>query len=332
MSEARKDAASEGVDIDLKVEIIDDTPGEDRGRPLAPEKTESDEDISVSDDEVARYKDDIQKRIKDLSFKAHSERRTKEQAIREREEASRLAQQLFDENRRLRELAGSTERIMLAQAKQRVETQLEAVKREAKEALEAGDTDRFLAAQEKLQRHVNEHERYLALTNQEQAPQVPQRVPQMGHNGGPSMEEAPRQAPVKPPEPDEKAKSFLARNSWFDADGELEHEMTGYAFTMHDKLVRRMGVDPRSEEYYREIETAVRRRFPEYFDKDDTKSQGAAKDATRPAPTVVAPASRSGPKTTSTVRLTPSMIKLAKRFGLTPEQYAAQYVKDYGNG
>lgn len=326
MSEARKEEAD--TEIELKIEVVDDTPDTDKGRPLAPEKTESDDDINVSDDEVARYKDDIQKRIKDLSFKAHSERRTKEMAIREREEAARLAQQLFEENKRLREIAGSTERLMLAQAKQRVETQLEAVKREAKEALEAGDTDRFLAAQEKLQRHVNEHERYLALTDQDRAPVRPA---QMGHNGGPALEEPVRQQPARPPEPDEKGKAFMKRNPWFDADGELEHEMTGYAFTMHDKLVRRMGVDPRSDKYYEEIEKAVRRRFPEYF-KDDERSQGAAKDATPPAPTVVAPASRSGPKTASTVRLTPSMLKLAKRFGLSPEEYAAQYVKDYGHG
>lgn len=311
MSEARKERDD---DVDLKIEIVDDTPEKDRGRPLAPEKTDSDDDISVSDDEVSRYREDVQKRIKDLSFKAHSERRTKEQALKEREEAERLARALFEENKRLRELAGSTEKLMVDQAKQRAETQIDVIKREAKEALEAGETERFLNAQEKLQRAVTEHERYLSYRPPAPEPEPePVRQPQA----------------VKPPEPDEKGKAFMKRNPWFDADGEIEHEMTGYAFTMHDKLVRRMGVDPRSDEYYAEIEKAVRRRFPEYF-KDDS-SQQSARDATAPAPTVVASATRSS-KTTSTVRLTPSMIKLAKRFGLTPEQYAAQYVKDYGNG
>lgn len=322
MSEARKEA--DDNDVDLKIEFVDDTPDTDRGRALAPEKTDSDDDIIVQDDEVSRYKEDIQKRIKDLSFKAHSERRTKEQAIREREEAARLAQQLYEENKRLRELAGSTEKLMVDQAKQRAETQIDAIKREAKEALEAGETERFLNAQEKLQRAVTEHERYLAYR-----PAAPE--PDMrGHNGGPPMEENYRQQQVpKPPEPDEKGKAFLKRNPWFDADGELEHEMTGYAFTMHDKLVRRMGIDPRSDEYYEEIEKAVRRRFPEYY--KDESSQRPVRDATAPAPTVVASATRSS-KTTRTVHLTPSMMKLAKRLGLTPEQYAAQYVKEYGNG
>ena len=320
MSEARK--KDEDNEVDLKIEIVDDVPEQDRGRALAPEQTDSDDDINVNDDEVSRYKEDIQKRIKDLSFKAHSERRTKEQAIREREEAARLAEQLYAENKRLRELAGSTEKLMVDQAKQRAETQIEAIKREAKEALEAGETERFLNAQEKLQRAVTEHERYLSYR-----PAAPE--PDMrGHNGGPPMEE-PRQQVQRPPEPDEKGKAFLKRNPWFDADGELEHEMTGYAFTMHDKLVRRMGIDPRSDEYYEEIEKAVRRRFPEYY--KDESSQRSERDATTSAPTVVASATRSS-KTARTVHLTPSMMKLAKRFGLTPEQYAAQYVKDYGNG
>lgn len=320
MSEARKERDD---DVDLRVEIVDDTPEQDRGRPLAPEKTDSDDDITVNDDEVSRYREDVQKRIKDLSFRAHSERRTKEQAIKEREEAERLAKALYDENRRLRELAGSTEKLMVDQAKQRAETQIDVIKREAKEALEAGETERFLNAQEKLQRAVTEHERYLSYR-----PPAPE--PDMrGHNGGPPMEEPARQQAAKPPEPDEKGKAFMQRNPWFDADGEIEHEMTGYAFTMHDKLVRRMGVDPRSDQYYAEIEKAVRHRFPEYF--KDNSSQRSARDATASAPTVVASATRSS-RTTSTVRLTPSMVKLAKRFGLTPEQYAAQYVKDYGNG
>lgn len=313
MSDARKDDAD-----DLRVEVVDDTPEQDRGRPLAPEATDSDDDILVGDDEVSRYRQDVQKRIKDLSFKAHSERRAKEAAVREREEAARLAERLFDENRRLREVAASGEKLAVDQAKQRTETQIEVLKREAKEALEIGDTERFVNAQEKLQRAVSEHERYLAYR-----PQPVEQPPQMGHNGGPQME---RQ---KAPEPDDKSKAWLSRNQWFDADGDLEHEMTGYAFTLHDKLVRRMGVDPRSDEYYAEIDKAVRRRFPEYF--KDAEPQEPARDATVRAPTVVAAAGRSS-KTASTVRLTPSMLKLARRFGLTPEQYAAQYVKDYGNG
>jgi hypothetical protein len=320
MSDARK--KDDDDDVDLKIEVVDDVPERDRGRALAPEATDNDDDIVIGDDEVSRYKEDIQKRIKDLSFKAHAERRTKEQAIREREEASRLAHQLYEENRRLRDLAGSNEKLMVDQAKQRAVGQIDAIKREAKEALEAGETERFLDAQEKLQRAVSEHERYLAYR-----PPAPE--PDMrGHNGGPPMEDA-RQQVQKPPEPDEKGKAFMKRNPWFDADGEIEHEMTGYAFTMHDKLVRRMGIDPRSDEYYEEIEKAVRRRFPEYY--KDESSQRSARDATTSAPTVVASASRSS-RTARTVHLTPSMMKLAKRFGLTPEQYAAQYVKDYGNG
>lgn len=319
MSEARNSE----VENEIEIEIVDDTPSRDRGRPLAPEKTDSDDDISVSDDEVSRYRAEVQKRFKELSFKAHSERRTKEQAIREREEAERLTKALYDENRRLRDLAGSNEKLMVDQAKQRAETQIDVIKRDAKEALEAGETERFVNAQEKLHRAVSEHERYLSYRPQ------PQEEDTRGQNNGPAMEERPRQQDVRPPEPDELGKAFMKRNPWFDADGDLEHEMTGYAFTMHDKLVRRMGVDPRSDEYYSEIEKAVRHRFSEYF--KDHNSQKSVRDATTSAPTVVASATRSS-RTTSTARLTPSMVKLAKRLGLTNEQYATDYVKAYGNG
>ena len=98
MSEARKE---EDQDDGLEIEIIvdDDTPDTDKGRAVAPEQTESDDDIKVGDDEVVQYKKDVQKRIKDLSFKAHSERRAKEAAARERDEAIRFAQSLIEKTK-----------------------------------------------------------------------------------------------------------------------------------------------------------------------------------------------------------------------------------------
>lgn len=298
---------------EIQIEVVDDTPEEDRNRPVAAEKTESDDDIAVKDDEVSRYREDFQKRLKDLSFKAHAERRAKEAAARERDEAATLAQRLYDENRQLREVAGSNEQAAVGQAKQRAETQIESYRRQAKQALEAGDTDAFIQAQEGMNRAQIEHERF-STYRPPPPPPPPQQV----------------QQPQKPPEPDEKAKAWLARNPWFDADGDVEHEMTGYAFTLHDKLVRRQGVDPRSDEYYAEIDKAVRRRFPEYW-KDTQENQASAKSATTPASTVVAPVARTT-GTTRTVRLTESQVKIARRLGLTPEQYALQYAKAYPNG
>lgn len=304
MSEA-KNMADEAPEIEI--EIVDDTPEEDRGRPLAPEATDSDDDITVKDDEISRYRDDVQKRIKDLSFKTHAERRTKELAVKQRDEALRYAEQVAEENKRLRELAGNTEKFAVDQAKNRAESEINATKRMMKESFEAGETDKFIEYQEKLQRLVNEHERYSTYA--------------------PPVYEAPK---IEPPknvsQPDPKAVEWANRNQWFDGSSELEKEMTGYAYAVSDMLIRDHKIDPRSDKYYEEIEKRVQRRFSEYFQKPEPEV-----DVTAKAPTVVAPATRTA-KTVSKVRLTPTQVALARRFGLTPEQYVAQYMKDYGHG
>ena len=303
MSEA-KQQAEEATDIEI--EIVDDTPEEDRGRPLAPEYTETDDDIAVKDDEISRYKDDIQKRIKDLSFKTHAERRTKDLAVRQRDEALRYAEAVAAENKRLRELAGNTEKFAVDQAKNRAESEINATKRLMKESFEAGETDKFIEYQEKLQRLVNEHERYVTYT--------------------PPVYEPPQIEPPKvTPQPDAKAVEWANRNGWFEGNSELEKEMTGYAYAVSDMLIRDHKLDPKSDKYFSEIDKRVQNRFAEYFKKPEPEV-----DVTVRAPTVVAPATRTS-KTVSKVRLTQTQVALARRFNLTPEQYVAQYLKDYGH-
>ena len=85
---------------DFEIEVVDDTPDEDRGRPLAPEVTESDDDIKVADDEISNYREEWKKRLKELSFKTHAERRAKEYAAKERDEAIKLAERLAEENKK----------------------------------------------------------------------------------------------------------------------------------------------------------------------------------------------------------------------------------------
>ena len=302
MSEARKTDEE-----DFEVEIVDDTPEEDRGRPVAPEKTESDADITVPEDELHRYRDDVQKRIKELSFKTHAERRAKELAAKERDHAIDLANKLAEENKKYRELAGNNEQFAVNQAKTRAESEINATKRLLKEAFEAGETDKFIEQQEKLQRLVTEHERY---SNYQPAPQT----------------EVQYDIPKPRPQPDSKAVTWASRNPWFEGGSELEKEMTGYAYAVSDMLIRDQRVDPTSDKYFQEIDSRVKRRFSEYFQSPEPEV-----DATVKASTVVAPATRTA-KTTSKVRLTPTQVSLARRFGLTPEQYVAQYMKDYGHG
>lgn len=300
-------ASQKTDDDDFEIEIVDDTPDEDRGRPLAPEVTENDDDITVKDDEVANYKDEWKQRLRELSFKTHSERRAKEYAAKERDQAIELAKRLAEENKKFRELAGTTEKFAADQAKARAETDIAATKRMMKEAFESGDTDKFLDFQEQLQRLVNEHERY-SNYKPVQTPETQYEIP------------APR------PQPDSKAVEWANKNPWFEGQNEIEKEMTGYAYAVSDMLIRDQKLDPRSDKYFQEINARVQRRFPEYFEKSEP-----AVDATVRSASVVAPANRTT-KGTRTVRLTPTQVSVARRLGLTPEQYYAAFRKEYGNG
>jgi hypothetical protein len=302
-----EDKDAEAPEFEIIVE--DDTPDTDKGRAVAPEQTESDDDIKVGDDEVVQYKKDVQKRIKDLSFKAHSERRAKEAAARERDEALRFAQSLIEKTKQLEQAKIAQEVALVEQAKGRSESQISLLKRAAKEAFEAGDTDKFLEFQDQLQRAVVENERYNAYRAPEPQPQV-------------------HQLPPPPPKPDAKAEKWYESNSnWFQAQGDLEEEMTAYAFGVSD-ILRNKNVDPRSDEYYQKIDEAVRRRFPEYFGKQSEP----VSDATAKAPSVVAPASRAVKNTTRQVRLTESQMRLIRKLQITPQQYVEQYMKDNPNG
>jgi hypothetical protein len=118
--------------------------------------------------------------------------------------------------------------------------------------------------------------------------------------------------------PDDKALKWQESNEWFGKD----EEMTSLALGLHEKLVR-SGISPTSDEYYRRIDTTMQKRFPEYFG-DATLDEETPAQRTKPS-TVVAPATRStAPKK---VRLTKTQVALAKKFGLTPEQYARETLK-----
>ena len=130
---------------DAEVEVVDDTPPEDRNR--APMKEPPAE---VTDEELTQYSESVKKRIQHFSKGYHEERRAKEAALREREEALRLAQQVVEENKRLQGSLGQNQQVMLDQAKRVVANELEDAKRRYKEAYEAGDAEKLVEAQEAL--------------------------------------------------------------------------------------------------------------------------------------------------------------------------------------
>ena len=275
------------VEGDSEIEVVDDTPDEDKGRPPMKEPP-----AEVTDEELAQYSDGVKKRIQHFSKGYHEERRAKEAALREREEAIRLAQNLMEENKKLQSSQGQTQQVLLEQAKRVVENELNEAKRKYKDAYESGDADALVSAQEELTAAKIKADR---VSNFKPAPLQQEK---------PVVQPAP-QPERSVPQVDPKASAWQDANPWFGQDD----EMTALALTVHRKLVE-SGVSPNSDEYYDRINNRMRQVFPDAFPSEKSSKRSS----------VVAPATRStAPKK---IVLTKSQVNIAKRLGLTNEQYA----------
>jgi hypothetical protein len=239
----------------------------------------------------------------------HDERREKEAASREREEALRFAQIKEEENRQLKHRLGAGQRLFVEEKTKSANIELVAAKDRLKEAYESGDGGLIADAQEALmdaKRNIWEvgASGDALQSTENRVEHETERV------------QAPRQAPQ-----DQKAEAWRQRNTWFGAD----EEMTALALGLHEKLVR-SGVDPTSEDYYRRVDETMRKRFPENFEEQQTQStEPVDKPAPRKAAQVVAPATRSTAPTK--VRLTQTQMALAKRMNISPEAYAKEVMK-----
>jgi hypothetical protein len=272
------------VEGDTEIEVVDDTPPEDRGR-----KPMKEAPAEVTDDELEQYSEGVKKRIQHFSKGYHEERRAKEAAFREREEALRLAQNLVEENKRLQGSLGQGQQALLEQAKKVVANEVESAKAKYKQAYEAGDSEALVSAQEELTAAKIRAER------------VNNFRPTVAPPPAPVVQPAPQ--PEYVPQVDSKARAWQEANSWFGTD----KEMTALALAVHEKLVE-SGVNPTSDEYYEKVNSRVRSVFPDAFPSEKRKSS------------VVAPATRStAPRK---IVLTQSQVHIAKRLGLTNEQYA----------
>tara|TARA_Y100000385_G_scaffold49992_1_gene46782 strand:- start:5972 stop:6898 length:927 start_codon:yes stop_codon:yes gene_type:complete len=303
---AQKEVAEEQFeeieDSGFEVDIIDDTPEEDK-----PRRAEDAEAQIPEDDEIASYGENVQKRIKQLKFEFHEERRRKEEAARLQDEAVDYARKIYEENQKLRKTLEEGEGVLVQQAKGRVEAELERAKSAYKQAYEVGDPDKLIEAQEQLNNLQNEKFRVESYKPKQQ-----------------EVQEEPVQLQQKPkvPEPDAKTKAWAAKNEWFGNDS----EMTGYAFGVHESLVKQ-GINPQSQadEYYNRIDDSMRQRFPDKFGEQQVEAAPV-----RQTGSVVAPAGRSAKKPRR-VQLTSTQVALAKRLGLSAEQYAAQLLKEASN-
>ena len=290
---------------EIEIELVDDTPAADRGRePLPKDLVEE-----LEKDDLEEYSDKVKKRLSQMKKVWHDERREKEAAAREREEALRFAQAKEQENRQLKQQLGVGQKLFVEEKAKSANIEVASAKDRLKEAYESGDGTLIADAQEALMDAKRASWEVGAANNALQSTE-----------NGVEHETERVQTPQQVPQ-DRKAEAWRQRNSWFGAD----EEMTALALGLHEKLVR-SGVDPTSEDYYRRVDETMRKRFPENFEEEPTQTtEPVDKPTPRKTASVVAPATRS--TAPMKVRLTQTQMALAKRMNISPEAYAKEVIK-----
>jgi hypothetical protein len=288
---------------EIEIEIVDDTPEYDQKRdPMPKEIVEK-----LDKDELEDYDDTVKEKLKQMKKVWHDERREKEAAHREREEAIAYAKKIAEENKKMRQMITSGEKEYVETIQSSANMSLEMAKKGYKEAYESGDVDQMMEAQQKLQEanlrlmRANsfkptalQEEKFEVQTQPEQIQSVPR--------------------------PDERAENWQKQNRWFGSN----KVMTAMALGLHEEL-KDTGVPVGSDEYYETLNKTMRRRFPEQFEETQEEEVPKAPAARPKQRSVVAPAMRTTSPTK--VRLSQTQVNLAKKFNITPEQYAIELKK-----
>ena len=305
--EAELDIDDGSVDVDI--EIVDDTPPEDRNREPVPEKIK--EELEAAD-KSKEYSKNVKDKFTQYKKAWHDERRAKEAALREQQEALTAAQSILDENKRLKQMLQTGEKELITTYQNSAELEVEKAKRAYKEAYDMGDVDAQMEAQSEMVR---------AQLKLDKAKNFKPTV-QISENDVQIQTRQPQQAAQMDP----KVAEWVSRNPWY-VDPEKK-SMSKYAVFVHEELEEKFGRGfVGTDEYFKRIDSEVKRRFPEEFDDTDAvKNDGDEKpQRTAKLSTVVAPAKRS--TSSKKIVLTKTQVALAKKFGLSPEQYARELNK-----
>jgi len=285
--EVESEAQKEPEDDDIEVDIEDDTPEQDKNREPLPKKVAEE----LYNDELEDYSAKVKGKLVALKRLAHDERREKERVLRENQEATQLAKRLFEENKRLKTSLNDTEKVTHSAVERAIQSELDIAKKAHIAAYESGDSEKILETNLEVNRLANEHER---VKNYRPAP----------------LQEEEFHVPIEQQRPkvDPTAVRWQKQNAWFGQD----KVMTGMALALHEAL-KDEGVVVASDEYYKRIDQTMRQRFPEKFSKAPPKSS------------IVAPATRS--TSSKRIALKTSQVNIAKKLGITPEQYAREVLK-----
>ena len=298
----------------LEVEVVDDTPEEDR-RPAKAEDTSPDIDDETVDKEISDYSKRAGERIAKIKYEYHEERRAKEAASRESAEAVQRLQTLMAENQRLQAMVDQGGEVLNKQAHNNALWAKQNAQEAFKKAYEEGNADEMTKAQELLSKATlaEQQSTNMAASLQQQ---IAQNLPQ------PEIQAA---------KPDPDMQVWAQKNPWFMGSEPVHKEMTSYAMYV-DQSLQAQGIDPasKSEEYYNEVDNAMRKQFPTFFGATSEVEISQEEEAPKRQPsTVVASATRdSGNKKPTQIRLTQTQVKLARQLGISPEQYANQLLKE----
>jgi hypothetical protein len=283
----------------FEVEIEDDTPPEDRGREPMPKSLVEE----LEQDELDQYDDNVKQKLKQMRKVWHDERREKEKAAREQQEALTLAQKLMEENKKYKQYIESGTKEYASTLKNAANLELEMAKRKYKDAYDTGDSDQIMEASQVLQTanlKVMQANNFQAPALQEEN-YVVQNTPEV----------------QKPRARNPKLETWLQKNPWYGPDP----EMTALAVGIDKKIQETGNIVVGSDEYFATLDKTMRKRFPEYFGIEETESTARTETRSKPS-TVVAPAVRS--TASNKIKLKSSQVAIAKRLGLTNEQYALE--------
>jgi len=279
----------DGPDVEVTVE-----------QPVENEEIAAEPEVAASEDEFQKSENQTQKRINRLTKKMR-------EAEKSADEATRFAQQKAKENQELTQRLNQMDNSYVDQYSGRVESELAQTEAALRNAMEVGDTEAAVAAQRKMTQLAVDADRAAQAKSANERRQKQAQAQPMAQGGQP-------QAPARP---DPKAESWAQRNDWFGDDS----AMTYAAFGIHKELVESEGIDPKSDEYYDTLDRRMKEEFPHKF-KEGSQSK-------RPAQTVasVNRSSGTGRSSGNKVRLTQRQVAMAKKLGVTLEQYA-KYVKE----
>ena len=261
----------------------------------------NEQEKTQKDSELEDYSKGVQSRISKLTRKMREAERREEAAL----DYARAVEQ---RRRQMESHLEKKDSIYNKKLEESVKTGMDAAQKELAAAIESGSAEGQVEANKRIASLAFENAKIQQAKENAPDVEVPKQRPQLSDE-----QYLPRRTPNELPDPDPKAEDWAARNRWFGTD----RAMTFSAFEVHKDLVEKEGFDPKSNDYYKEVDRRMRLDFPHKFDK------GGSVNTSEPVQTV-ASAKRSVKTGRKTVRLTPSQVAIAKKLGVPLEEYAKQ--------